>query len=90
MNSKLNFILSITLCILTIVGCTSNTNESSGAAQTETKSQPTKPEINYVNCDQCNRSFDKQTGFQLTSHSEVFCSQNCASTWGFNNQIQVN
>lgn len=90
MNNKSNYILSIAFCILTLISCTSNPTDNSNASKNETKSKPSKPEITYVNCDQCNNSFDKQTGFQLSGHSEVFCSQSCASTWGFNHQIQVN
>ena len=40
-------------------------------------------------CDECGTSFQKINGVQLSGHSEVFCSQTCATRWGFAHGISV-
>jgi hypothetical protein len=80
-------VILFTSVILT--SCGRDSSSSSNSKTSSSNSQPSQNVSETLKCDECGTSFRKSTGVQLTGHSQVFCSNLCATRWGGNNGISV-
>ena len=80
--------IAIIFAFILIVGAlTNNSNNSKSSSNNYNQGSPSSQSLT---CDECGSSFQKSNGVQLSGHSEVFCSQACATRWGFAHGISVN
>jgi len=82
-------IVIIFVFILIVGSLTSNSNSSKSSSNDYNYNQGSSSSQS-LKCDECGSSFQKSNGVQLSGHSEVFCSQACATRWGFAHGISVN
>ena len=84
-QSKMKQFLSISILALLLMLNSCGSNDTSN---NETNGESTNS--NTLKCNECGTSFQKSSGVQLSGHSEVFCSDQCATKWGFAHGISVN
>ncbi|MCW3075225.1 MAG: hypothetical protein JWP69_2294 [Flaviaesturariibacter sp.] len=73
----------IFLFIVLLTSCDSNNSSEKPSTSSSTKAEAS------LTCNECGTTFQKSSGKQLSGHSEVFCSDRCATKWGFSHGISV-
>jgi hypothetical protein len=71
------------IIILSLLGQADKNNSSSSSRHSNQSEDQT------ATCDYCGKSFYRNSGVQLSGHSEVFCGSTCAQNWGIQHDIGV-
>ena len=81
--------IAIILAIIIVLGALSNDKSNNRSSNNYNYNESSSSSTQTLTCDECGTSFQKSNGVQLSGHSEVFCSQACATRWGFAHGISV-
>ena len=77
----------IIITLLTIFGMIIHKDKNH---ESHSRNNNERYESQSLKCDYCGRFFYKNSGVQLTGHSEVFCSSSCATNWAWQHNIGIN